>query len=311
MKTGLYWTLEQASTFAHEVDLLFIFIFAVCGIFALLIASLVVFMAARFRHSAENDKGPEEVHESVILELIWTAIPLGLALFMFAWGAKVYVQEARPPADTIDIAVVGKQWMWKAQHPDGKKEINELHVPVGRPVKLILTSEDVIHSFYVPAFRLKMDAVPGRYTTAWFEPSRVGEYHLFCAEYCGTKHAGMIGRVTVMPEAQYERWLSSLGAGDDMLSLSQRGEKLFERYGCRSCHSGDSGARGPNLKGLYGKSVILQDGRVVTADETYMRESIVAPMAKIVKGYEAIMPMFATQIDEDSMMAIVAYLKKM
>ena len=225
---------------------------------------------------------------------------------MFLWGASLYFTTMRPPEDALELYVVGKQWMWYFQHPEGPREINELHVPVGRPVKLIMTSQDVIHSFYVPAFRIKMDVVPGRYTTTWFEATKTGEYHLFCAEYCGTAHAGMGGYVHVMKPTQYEQWLGG-GLGGEPLAMA--GERLFEQLGCGTCHRADGGGLGPVLRGLFGKPVQLQTGERVVADERYIRESILHPRAQIVEGYPPIMPPFEGQISEEGLLQIIAYIK--
>ena len=234
-------------------------------------------------------------------------IPLGLSLVMFAWGASIFFTESRPPADSMEIFVTGKQWMWKIQHNEGAREINELHVPVNRDIRLTLTSEDVIHDFYVPAFRTKTDVLPGRYTTEWFRPTKVGEYHIFCAEYCGTKHSGMIGTVYVMNEADYNAWL---GAGSGEGSMAEQGEALFNQLGCGTCHASainKQNGRCPNLNGLFGTTVELKDGSKVRADESYIRESVLYPQAKIVAGYDDIMPTFKGLITEDGMLKLVEY----
>ena len=227
---------------------------------------------------------------------------------MFAWGASIFFTESRPPADSMEIYVIGKQWMWKVQHMEGQREINELHIPVDRNIKLTMTSEDVIHDFYVPAFRTKSDVLPGRYTTEWFRPTRVGEYHIFCAEYCGTKHSGMIGTVYVMAPQQFDAWLSGGGAQG---SLAQKGEALFQQLGCVTCHQAEADRQGrcPNLHGIYGKSQELNSGKVVVADATYIRESILNPSAKIVKGYENIMPTFSGLVTEDGVQQLIEYVK--
>ena len=227
---------------------------------------------------------------------------------IFVWGAVIYFYERTPPRDASEVYVVAKQWMWKLQHQEGPREINELHVPVGRNVKLIMTSQDVIHSFYVPAFRIKQDVLPGRYTTAWFRPTKAGTYHLFCAEYCGTQHSGMIGQVVVLEPAQYQAWLSGGGAAGSMAS---NGQNIFLQLGCSTCHRSDTQGRGPNLVGLFGKPVQLEDGRMVTADENYIRESILAPGAKIVSGFKPIMPVFQGLVSEDQLNALVAYVKSL
>jgi cytochrome c oxidase subunit 2 len=298
---------EQASTMAGEVDLLFGFILAVALFFSLLIATLVVTFALRYRRRSDDDI-PAAVHGLLALELTWSLIPFGLAMIMFAWGASIYLTLSRPPNNALEVFVVGKQWMWKLQHMEGRQEINELHVPLGRPVKLTLTSEDVIHSFYVPAFRIKMDAVPGRYTRAWFEATKVGTYHLFCAEYCGTRHSGMIGKVHVMEPAEYQAWLSAGDLGMDASPMAA-GEKLFDGLGCATCHRQATGALGPALAGLFGSRVKLEGGREVVADEEYVRESILNPRAKVVAGFRPLMPTFQGQIGEQQLLALIQYIK--
>jgi cytochrome c oxidase subunit 2 len=229
-------------------------------------------------------------------------------MVIFVWGARLYVAMSHPPDDALEVAVVGQQWMWKFQYPEGQRAINELHVPVGHPVRLTMTSQDVIHSFYVPAFRIKMDVVPGRYTTTWFEATRPGEYHLFCAEYCGTVHAGMGGRVVVLPPAQYQQWLSG---GRDADPMARVGQRLFQELGCEACHRAGSDSRGPSLRGVFGTPVQLQNGEVVRADETYIRESILNPRAKVVAGYPPIMPAFQGQISEEGLLQLIAYIKSL
>jgi cytochrome c oxidase subunit II len=296
---------EQASTMAARVDALYFFLLSVSGFFAVLIAVLLVVFAIKFRRRSETDR-PPLIHGSLQLELAWTLIPFALTMVMFAWGAKIYVALARPPDDALQVYVVGKQWMWKLQHLEGRREINELHVPVGKSVKLTMTSEDVIHSFFVPAFRVKQDVVPGRYSTLWFEATKVGTYHLFCAEYCGTQHSGMIGQVVVMEPAEYQSWLSGAAATG---SLASAGAALFEQLGCVTCHVG-AGARGPQLTGLFGKRVQLQSGQTVTADEAYIRESILDPRAKLVAGYQPLMPTFKGLVSEEGLMQLIAFIKE-
>ena len=297
---------EQASTMAARVDALYYFLLGVSGFFATLIAGSLVVFAVRFRRRPGNER-PAPIHGSVALELIWTVIPFSLAMVMFFWGARVYVSLARPPDDALQVFVVGKQWMWKLQHLEGRREINELHVPIGRAVKLIMTSEDVIHSFFVPAFRIKQDAIPGRYTTAWFEAIKPGTYHLFCAEYCGTEHSGMIGSVVVMDPAEYQAWLS--GAPSNA-SAASAGAQLFEQLGCASCHQNAPDARGPSLTGIFGKPVKLQTGETVIADENYVRESILTPQAKVVAGFQPIMPTFQGLVSEEGLLQLIAFIKE-
>jgi len=263
--------------------------------------------AIRFRRRSPTEQ-PQAILGSLALELTWSLIPLGITVIIFVWSADIFFSINRPPREAMEIYVVGKRWMWKVQHLTGQREINELHVPVGVPVRLMLTSEDVIHSFFVPAFRVKKDALPGRYNTIWFEATKPGTYHLFCAEYCGTRHSGMIGSVTVMEPAAFQSWLSGGASGQ---SLAGAGQKLFQEMGCSTCHRADSLARGPNLEGVFGSSVHLQDGSVLTADETYLRESIVTPSARVVAGYQPIMPTYQGLIGEESLMQLVAYIRSL
>ncbi len=257
-----------------------------------------------------NQRCHSKLKAQPTLEVLWTVIPLGIGLTSFAWGASLYFKTYRPLTDALEIAVIGKQWMWKLQHPTGRREINELHIPVGQPIKLRMASEDVIHSFYVPAFRVKRDVLPGRYSTTWFEATRIGEYHLFCAEYCGTEHSLMIGRVIIMERADYQKWLSGEG-GNVGVSVVAAGESRFQQLGCNTCHKAESGARGPALAGLVGKSVQLQNSETVIADEAYIRESILKPNAKLVSGYKPIMPTYQGQISEEGVLQIITYMKSL
>lgn len=296
---------QRASSTAGNVDALFIFLLIVSGLMTLLVFSAVIYFAARYRH--RKGVPAEQIEGSIPLELTWTIIPLGVFLVIFAWSAVVYFRFRTPPRDATEVYVVAKQWMWKLEHAEGQREINELHVPVGRDVKLIMTSQDVIHSFYVPAFRMKQDVLPGRYTVAWFRATKPGTYHLFCAQYCGTQHSGMIGSIIVMEPAQYEAWMSGGSSGP----LSATGEKIFAELGCATCHRMDSQGRGPNLQGVFGKPVQLEDGRIVTADENYIRECILDPGAKRVKGFQPIMPTFQGLVTEEQVNALVAYVKSL
>ncbi|MEX0881158.1 MAG: cytochrome c oxidase subunit II [Thermoanaerobaculia bacterium] len=298
---------EEASTFARHVDGLYIFLIAVTAFFSLLIGTLVVVFAIKY-HRRSPDEVATEVHESGLLEIVWTVIPFGLVLVMFAWGISVYFRITRPPANAIDIYVIAKQWMWKLQHTDGHREMNELHVPVGVPVRLTMASEDVIHSFYVPAFRFKRDVVPGRFSTAWFEASKPGKYHLFCAEFCGTRHSNMIGWVYAMKPTDYQAWLAGGSPGE---SLAAAGAKRFVEHACNTCHGDQPGARGPSLAGLFGKQVPLANGQTVVADESYLRESIVNSQARLVAGYPPIMPTFQGLISEEGLLQLVAYIKSL
>jgi len=290
---------------AGNVDALFIFLLIVTGMVALLVFVCLILFAARFRY--RRGVAAEQIEGSIPLEVTWSVIPTFVFFAIFGWGAWVYFQERTPPRDATEVYVVAKQWMWKLEHAEGQREINELHVPVGRDVKLIMTSQDVIHSFYIPAFRIKQDVLPGRYTTAWFRAIKPGTYHLFCAEYCGTQHSGMVGSIVVMEPAQYEAWMSGGTPGP----LSSTGEKIFAELGCSTCHRNDSQGRGPGLQGVFGKPVLLEDGRTVNADENYIRESILDPGAKIVQGYKPVMPTFQGLVSEEQLNALVAYVKSL
>jgi cytochrome c oxidase subunit 2 len=299
----------RATALAGEIDHLFWTAVGIAGFFSTLIALLLLYFGVRYRRRHPGDVGVSPDHESgatTALEIAWSVIPLGILLFLFTWGVRIYFEAARPPADAAEFFVVGKQWMWKVQHPEGRREINELHVPLGRPIKLTMTSEDVIHSFFVPAFRVKQDVLPGRYTTLWFQADRVGSYHLFCAEFCGAEHSRMIGRVVVMEPHDYQSWLAGEPAARPMHAS---GEELFTERACATCHRPDSAARGPSLQGLLGRKVLLQDGRTVLADEAYVRESILLPQAKLVAGYQPIMPTFKGQLDEEDLIQLIAYIK--
>ena len=288
---------------ASRVDALYIFLLIVCGMMTLLIFVCLGYFAARFRH--RPGVRAEQIEGSTPLEITWSTIPFVVFMAIFAWGATVYFKERTPPDDSTEVYVVAKQWMWKLEHAEGQREINELHVPVGRDVKLIMTSQDVIHSFYIPAFRIKQDVLPGRYTVEWFRATKPGVYHLFCAEYCGTQHSGMVGDIVVQQPAQYEAWMN----GGSMGPLSATGGKLFAELGCATCHHNDSLGRGPNLQGVFGKPVQLADGRTVTADENYLRECILDPGAKRVSGFQPIMPTFQGLVSEEQVNALVAYIK--
>jgi cytochrome c oxidase subunit 2 len=298
---------QQASEQAASVDALYFFLLAVSGFFSLLIAILVVVFAIKFRRKHDSEVG-EAIHGSLALELLWTFIPLGICMVMFVWGAQVFFHMTRPPRGAMEIYVVGKQWMWKAQHMDGATEINELHVPVGRPVRLTLGSEDVIHSFFIPDFRTKADVVPGRYNTMWFTATKPGKYHIFCTQYCGTKHSAMVGTVTVLEPSAYQAWLSGGAATGTM---AEKGAKLFADLSCNTCHFDNAQGRGPVLKGLYGKQALLTNGQTVAVDDAYIRESILNPQAKIVDGFQPIMPTFQGLVTEEQLLQLIAYVKSL
>ncbi len=295
----------SASVGSRSVDHLFLFELAVAAAMTLGIFGSIFYFAIKYRRRSPDER-PRPIRGSIALETFWSVVPLLFMLVMFAWGAQIYYRYADPPKNSLQIYVIGKQWMWKMQHPDGQAEIDELHVPVGQPVQLIITSQDVIHSFFLPAFRIKRDAVPGMYTTEWFQATRPGTYHIFCAQYCGTNHSQMIGSVYVMKPADYEAWLAGTGRGE---SLAAAGEKLFTRMGCVNCHV--INPRCPSLAGLYMKQVPLSDGRIVLADEAYLRESILDPGAKIVAGFPNIMPSFRGLVTEEGVLELIAYIRSL
>jgi len=298
---------EAASSIAPRVDALYFFLIGVAVFFSLLIAGMLIYCALKFRRKSPREIGSGS-KGSIPLELAWTIIPLAITMVIFVWGADLFVTISRPPDNTLNIYAVGKQWMWKFQHLDGQREINELHVPVGRDVKLIATSEDVIHDFFVPAFRVKADVLPGRYVTVWFRATKAGSYHLFCAEYCGTRHSGMTGEVIVMEPSEYQAWLSG-GAPEG--SLASAGAKLFSDLACNTCHRPDAQGRGPVLEGLFGKTVTLNTGETLTVDEAYVRESILQPAAKITGGFQPIMPTFQGLVTEEQLLALIEYVKSL
>ncbi len=300
---------EQATEYARLVDDLYLFILAVSVFFTALFIFLLVYFTVKYRRRAGEIEKPEPPHEHYTLEVIGGTVLFVLLMIMFFWGAKLFFKAQRPPPDAMEILVAGKQWMWKIQHPSGKKEINTLHIPVGRAIKLTMTSEDVIHSFFIPAFRVKNDALPGRYTQLWFKPEKEGTYHLFCTEYCGTEHSRMGGYVKVVSPEEYERWLA--GAGESGETPVQAGERLFAELGCVACHRPDGGALGPYHAGIFGTERTFTDGTTAIADDDYLRESILNPQAKIVAGYLPIMPTFQGTVNEEQLGHLIAYMKSL
>ena len=295
---------EQASTHAVQVDALLFFLLGVSGFFVILIAGFIFWFAVKYRRLSDDER-PAPIAGSLKLEIVWTLIPLAIALSIFVWGAQIYFSWARPPDDCLEVYVVGKQWMWKFQHLGGQREINQLHVPLNQPVKLTMISQDVIHSFFVPAFRVHQDVLPERYTTVWFQATKPGTYHLFCSQYCGTDHSKMIGQVIVMEKEAFRTWLNSGADG----SLAVEGRKLFQKLQCITCHSADANARGPVLENLYGSTVHLSDGGIVRAEDAYLRESILYPDAKIVAGFQPVMPSYKGQVDEEEITQLIAFIK--
>jgi cytochrome c oxidase subunit II len=305
---------EQASTTAQRVDSLFLFQLAVTSTVGIIVTVLILYFVVRYRRRPGLIATPR-ITGLTSLEVAWSVIPFVIFIIMFVWGAVIYMDVAQPPPDAMEVFVVGKRWMWKLQHMTGQREINELHIPAGQPVMLTLTSEDVIHDLSVPAFRTKIDVLPGRYVHTWFQATKPGRYHLFCSQYCGTNHSGMVGWVTVQEPAEFAEWLSKKAEG----SLALQGRKLFLKLQCVTCHSADARARAPVLEGLYGQIVNLQDGRQVVADDAYLRESILKPRAKIVAGWEPIMPTFEGQLadtssdltQEEALIQLLAFLKSL
>jgi len=295
---------EQASTIARGIDHLYYFLTAVDLFFTVVIFLTIFYFAVKYRRRSEDDR-PPKTETLLQLELTWTIIPAILCAVMFIWSSSLFIRNSRPPTASTEIFVIGRQWMWKLQHPEGKSEINELHIPVNKPIKLTMTSEDVIHDFFIPAFRVKKDVVPGMYSSIWFEATQTGKYHLFCAQYCGTSHSQMTGWVYVMKPTDYEQWLSGGLRSETMASA---GAKLYEQYACITCHGT---GKGPPFVDLFGSSVKLQDGKTVVVDNAYLRESILFPSEKIAAGYPAIMPTFKGQLSEEQVLQLVAYIKSL
>jgi cytochrome c oxidase subunit II len=301
---------EEATGAAREVDAMFGVWLAVSLFFTMLIAALIVFFMVRYRRRHPDEVGRSE-QAGPALEIIWSGVPLLIMLAMFAWGARLFYVQHKAPPDAVEYWATGKQWMWKFQHPNGNREINHLHVPIGQTVKLTMTSEDVIHSFGVPAFRLKQDVNPGAYTTVWFRPERPGTYHLFCDQYCGAEHSRMVGSIVVMTPDDYAAWLAGgPNAGQSPVAV---GAQLFQSLACYTCHEMGPGwmARGPSLQGVYGHQVPLEGGGSVLADESYLRESILLPAAKVVRGWQPIMPTYQGQVSEEQLIDLIAYIKSL
>lgn len=310
---GLAITPPDASTFAGPVDLITIVLVVVCGLIALALFGMILVFGILYRSGSRRDR-TVRTKGQLSLEWSWTFATFGIFLLIFGWAAVQFIRMHTPPARASEITVVGKQWMWKFQHENGRQELGELHVPVGQPVLLTMTSQDVIHSLYVPAFRIKQDVLPGRYTWVWFQATRPGDYPLYCTQYCGTEHDGMLGRVFVLSQADYQRWLES-GIGHSSVqgqaTRVEQGRRLYEQLGCIHCHDPGSAVRAPDLHGIYGKPVTLTEGNVVLVDDNYLHESIVNPSVKIVAGYTNLMPPFAAQTSEEDLLNLIAYIKSL
>lgn len=297
---------ESASTASTQVDALFFFMVGISTLVVLLIGGTITTFVVKYRRRSDSEI-PVQIQGSNRLELAWTVIPFGMFMVFFFWGAAIYLNNAQPPANSEQVYVVAKQWMWKFEHEGGQQEINELHVPIGRPVKLMMTSQDVIHSFFIPDFRIKQDVLPARYTSVWFQATKTGEYHLFCSQYCGLNHAEMTGTITVMDPAAYQAWLS--GGSTSSLSLAAQGQNLFQQFGCSGCHDAAGRGPGPSLVGVFGSNVRVQGDGTVLADEAYLRESILDPTAKLVEGFQPIMPSFRGRLTDAQILALVAYIR--
>ncbi len=297
---------SEASTIAPYVDALYFFLLAMTLFGVFLVVALVFGFAVRYRKS--RSPVATQVEGSTLLEATWTIIPLGIFLVVFVWGALLYFRIYNPPVNAMNVYIIGKQWMWKAEHPGGQHEINALHIPTGRPVQLTMISQDVFHSFSIPDFRVKREVIPGRYSTVWFQATSPGVYHLFCTQYCGTLHSGMIGQITALTPEDYEQWLKQSTSG---MSLAQNGERLFASMGCNACHSGNAAARGPNLYGIYGSRLTMADNSQVLVNDAYLRESILNPSQHVPAGFAPIMPTYQGQISEDGLISLVEYIKNM
>jgi cytochrome c oxidase subunit II len=296
-----------ASSIAQDVDLLYYFLTALTLFFTALIFGIIFFFMVKFRRRSP-DEIPADTKTHLSLELTWTIIPTLVTFVIFVWASVLYVRNSRPPESSVEMFVVGKQWMWHVQHPEGVREINEMHVPVGVPVKLTMTSEDVIHDFYIPAFRVKKDVMPGRYSSIWFQPTETGTFHLFCAQYCGTDHSEMIGWVYVMSPTDYAAWLAG---GTKNESMAQMGGRLFSQLGCVACHTSDSAGRGPSLAGIYGTTQKMRDGNSKTVDEALIHQAIVNPNSMMLPNYPPIMPSFQGQVNEEQVLQLIAYIKSL
>jgi len=295
----------EASKVAQQTDYLYWALLSLSALTIIVVFGPMIYFLFKYRRGRKANRRQLHMPETMI-EITWSLIPMVVFTGLFAWGANVYWTIEWPPPDAMEIDVVGKQWMWKVEHPEGNREIDELHVPLGRNIKLTLASQDVIHSFFLPAFRIKQDVVPGRYSTLWFKADKLGTFHLFCSEYCGTHHSAMGGSIVVMTPDAYQKWLMQGAPGPTM---AQEGERIFREYGCSGCHVNSSIVRAPPLEGVYGRPVPLQGGSIVTADEAYIRDSILLPAKDIVAGYTNDMPSFQGHISEDDLMKLIAYIR--
>ena len=301
-----FWP-DTAAINGTVVNNLYIAELGLCGLILATVLAMMLGYCVRYRRGSTASRAGR-MHKTWHLEIGWTAATFVGFLVLFVWGVSVYFWLYKTPSGDIELYVVGKQWMWKVEHPGGQREIDAVHVPVDKTIRLVLASQDVIHSFFVPAFRIKRDAVPGTFETIWFKPTRTGSYQLECSEFCGTQHAHMRGEIVVMEAAEYARWLARQGVHQ---SLSQQGEALFREHGCSGCHGANGTVHAPSLVGLYGTLVHLQDGSVRRADEQYIRDCILEPRSFTVAGYPPLMPSFAGQLGEDELLKLVAYIQSL
>ena len=297
---------REASTIAPYMDALYFFLLGMTVVGVLLVLAIILTFSLRYRRAVHPVA--TQVEGSTLLEATWTIIPLGIFLICFVWGALLYFRIYNPPVNSMNVYVVGKQWMWKAEHPGGQHEINALHIPVGRPIQLTMISQDVFHSFSIPDFRIKREVIPGRYSTVWFEATTPGTYHLFCTQYCGTNHSVMIGEITALSPADYKKWTEESTSG---MSLAQNGERIFAAMGCNQCHTGNAANRAPSLAGIYGSRVQMANGTMQQVDEAYLRDVILNPSQHVPMGYAPIMPTYQGQISEDGLVDLVEYIKNL
>lgn len=297
--------LPEASSVAPRVDVLFWYMVGLCGFVALGIFATMVYFGIKYRKGSPADRTGKH-KQSIGIEVTWTLVPFGMFLAVFIWSLFVFARLHSPPRDAQTVYVVAKQWMWKIQHSGGQREINVLHVPLGQPIRLVMISQDVIHSFGLPAFRLKQDVLPGSYTNLWFTPTETGRFSFFCDQYCGLDHSKMVGEVVVMPPAAYARWLEQNPGPEN---VAARGAALFRSRGCSGCHGANASVHAPDLDGLYGRTVHLADGSTVIADDRYIHDSILLPDKQVVAGFAPIMPSFEGQLSEEEILELVAYIK--
>lgn len=312
MKSGSFWFPEGANSITNSVDGLFYFILIGSIILFVGICSTMAYFLYKYRRTEANPVATSHITHSTTLELLWTIIPLILCVIIFWWGYKDFLSMGTPPGSALEIRVIGKKWLWQFEYPkEGVKTLGELVVPVNRPIRLVMGSEDVLHSFFLPNFRIKRDVLPNRYTRLWFQAERMGNFQIFCTEYCGDGHSAMLATLRVVSEAEYQEWLHG-GSGDSDEPLPELGKKLYTKNACNTCHSIDgSPSVGPTWKGMYGHKVSLDGGASVDVDDAYIKESIENPKAKIVKGFQPVMPTYAGVLREREMLAIIEYMKSL